>query len=138
MAVRRQLRGPLSSLVAPPRGWFQRRRDKRSATGRAEALQRLREVSLGDLARTLLTDAGASAERAIRTVLAENGAGQQLRGGGHDGEDDGGTRRTSRPAVPRVARGRRREDHRADLRGPMAGIEISQLSKWRRSASTAP
>jgi len=69
--------GPLSSLVAPPRGWFQRRRDKRSATGRAEALQRLREVSLGEL-RTLLTDAGASAERAIRTVLAENGAGQQL------------------------------------------------------------
>lgn len=69
--------GPLSSLVAPASGWLQRRRHRRSATGRADALLRLREVSVGEL-RTLLTDAAASGERAIRAVLAENGAGRQL------------------------------------------------------------
>ncbi len=69
--------GALSSLVAPPKGWLQRRRYRRSSTGRADALQRLREVSLAEL-RTVLTDACASAERAIRTGLAETAAGRQL------------------------------------------------------------
>jgi hypothetical protein len=69
--------GALSSLVAAPSGWLQRRRYKRSATGRADALLRLREVSLAEL-RTVLTDAAASGERAIRAVLAENDAGRQL------------------------------------------------------------
>ncbi len=69
--------GPLSSLVAPPKGWLQKRRYRRSATGRADALQALRDACLSEL-RTLLTDAGASAERAIRTALSENGAGRQL------------------------------------------------------------
>lgn len=69
--------GSLSSLVGPPRGWLQRRRYRRSTVGRADALQRLREVSLAEL-RIVLTDACASSERAIRTVLAETAAGRQL------------------------------------------------------------
>lgn len=69
--------GALSSLVAAPKGWLQRRRYRRSATGRADALQKLRDTSLAEL-RTLLLDAGASAERSIRSTLAETAAGAQL------------------------------------------------------------
>ncbi|HLV54605.1 MAG TPA: hypothetical protein VKY71_03405 [Actinotalea caeni] len=69
--------GPLSSLVGAPKGWLQRRRHRRSAVGRADALQRLRDTSLGEL-RTLLVDAGASAERSIRAALADTPAGTQL------------------------------------------------------------
>src|SRR5690606_22337013 len=38
--------GPLSSLVGAPKGWLQRRRHRRSAVGRAAALQRLRDTSI--------------------------------------------------------------------------------------------
>lgn len=69
--------GALSSLVAAPKGWLQRRRYRRSAIGRADALHKLRDTSLAEL-RTLLLDAGASAERLIRAELNETGAGSQL------------------------------------------------------------
>lgn len=69
--------GALSSLVASPRGWFQRRKVRRAASGRQAALLALRDSSLAEL-RTLLADAGASGERSIRRVLAESEPGRQL------------------------------------------------------------
>ncbi|MFV0251830.1 MAG: hypothetical protein ACK5H2_00645 [Beutenbergiaceae bacterium] len=69
--------GALSSLVAAPRGWLKRRKMRKSAAGREPALLQLRDTSLAEL-RTLLADAGASGERAIRRVLSDSAAGRQL------------------------------------------------------------
>lgn len=69
--------GVLSSLVAAPRGWLQNRRARKTAAARAQALQSLHDVTLGEV-RRVLTDAAASGERAIRAALAETSAGAQV------------------------------------------------------------
>ncbi|MFV0426427.1 MAG: hypothetical protein ACK5KU_05240 [Beutenbergiaceae bacterium] len=69
--------GALSSLVAAPRGWIQRRKARRASSGRPATVVQLRDTSLAEL-RALLVDAGASGERGIRKALAESGAGRQL------------------------------------------------------------
>jgi hypothetical protein len=71
--------GALSSLVAKPRGLFGARRARKAVTGRAAALASLRELGLAEL-RNVLLDAGATAERGIRTELTQTGAGSQLEG----------------------------------------------------------
>lgn len=69
--------GVLAPLVADPTGLLERRRAKRSTNARVESVRALRDAAVG-AAGSLIREAGAAAELAVRQALEESDAGGQI------------------------------------------------------------